>query len=143
LPVAFRAAILTAVLLLGACDDEKPRSICDVDYLPLDQAYEFSRVAIYSDGHTSLAFDYSDPQCEPVAFELPSARDIWPIWDMTSQSTQNSTIGAVGNITAKIEKSHSRANRLRIIKVGKWEAHNIDAQLQALNARMPKPKAPP
>ena len=140
--MVFRIAILASMVFLSACYERKAHSICDVDRLPVDQSYTFTRVAIYSDGNTTLAFDHNDPQCEPVAFEASSAGDMQPIWEITSQSTRNSTIGAVGNVTAKLEKFGPSAVRLKFVGVDKWEPLSIDAQLQAVDAGMPKPSGP-
>src|SRR3546814_10034666 len=130
------------MVLLAACGDGKTYSICDVDGLPVDQSYEFKHVAVYSDGHTTLAFDHDDPRCEPVAFDVSSSEDISPIWKITSQSTADSTIGAVGNITAKIEQFGPRGVRLKLVRADKWGTSNINAQLEALHAQAPKSSDP-
>ena len=127
------------MFFVASCSDDNLHSICDVDRLPTDQSYNFARVAIYSDGHTTLAFDYDAPDCEAVAF-ASSPNDIQSIWEVTSQSTTHSTIGAVGNVAAKLEKNGPDAVQLKFIGVDRWEARKIDAQIRALHARMPGPK---
>ncbi len=138
----FPTMLLLPMVLQTACAGQNPQSLCDARDLVIDRTYEFAEVAIYSDGHTNLAFDYNEPKCEPVAFELASGVDMEPIWAITSRSTQNSTIGAVGNIIAKIEKYGPENVRLKIVGAGEWKARNITLHLQApLNGMPQRPRS--